>query len=184
MTNFLDKVFKAIDYIMGVMIGLMILFVFLNVVLRAGFRAGLSWSEELSRYLFIFVTYIGAIGAMRDNTHLGMDTVIRRVPKTAIKPVYVINQLLITTIMGILTLGAYKMSIQNINARAAATGIPLWIIYGVGVVTAVCIIIICLVNIYKALAIPGAVEKMILLHESEEDDIVDEATKDELDKEE
>jgi TRAP-type C4-dicarboxylate transport system permease small subunit len=183
MSKFLDKVFMTIEYIMGIMIGLMIAFVFLNVILRTCFNSGLVWSEELSRYLFIFVTYIGAIGAMRDNTHLGMDTVVKHVPKVAMKPVYVLCQLMIIAIMGVLTQGSYKMSIQNIHAKAAATGIPLWIIYGIGVVTAVCISIICITNIFKALTVPNAVEKMILLHESEEDDIVEEATKNRPDRE-
>jgi len=176
MTKFLDKVFKVIDYVMGIMIALMIGFVFLNVVLRTGFNSGLSWSEELSRYLFLFITYIGAIGAMRDNTHLGMDTVIRRVPKAGKKIAYVFSQLMIMAIMLILTNGSFKMSSQNVNARAAATGIPLSIIYEIGMVTGICIAVICIANIVKALTVPGAVEEMVLMHESEEDDIVEEVT--------
>ena len=61
----MDKLFKGIDYLTGILTGLMVLFVFLNVVLRTCFNSGLTWSEELSRYLFVFVTYVGAISAMR-----------------------------------------------------------------------------------------------------------------------
>lgn len=178
MSKYLDKLFKAIDCLMGIMMALMIGFVFLNVVLRSVFNSGLTWSEEVARYLFVFITYIGAIGAMRDNTHLGMDTVIRRLPSKLKKATYIFSQSLILIIMLILTHGAYKMTIQNVNAKAAATGIPLSFIYGVGILTGVCIAINAIVNIYKAVSVPGAVDQMVLMHESEEDDIVNEVTDD------
>ena len=57
MNKVMDKLFKGIDYFTGILTGLMVLFVFLNVVLRTFFNAGLTWSEELARYLFVYVTY-------------------------------------------------------------------------------------------------------------------------------
>jgi TRAP-type transport system small permease protein len=178
MSGILDKFFKGIDYLMGIMAGLMIGFVFLNVVLRVVFNSGIVWSEEIARYLFVFIIYIGAIGATRENTHLGMDTVICRLPHRVKRVIYIVSQSLIFILMIMLTHGSCKMTIQNVNATAAATGIPLSYIYGVGMVTGVCIGIISLANIYKAITVPEAVNKMVLLHESEEDDIVEEITTD------
>ena len=39
----MDKLFKGIDYLTGILTGLMVLFVFLNVVLRTFFNSGLNW---------------------------------------------------------------------------------------------------------------------------------------------
>lgn len=78
MNKAIDKLFVAIDYFTGILTGLMVLFVFLNVVLRTFFSSGLTWSEELARYLFVYVTYIGAISAMRANAHLLFASVQRR----------------------------------------------------------------------------------------------------------
>ncbi|MEG1732678.1 MAG: TRAP transporter small permease subunit, partial [Longicatena sp.] len=75
----LNKLFKWVDYFTGILTGLMVFFVFLNVVLRMIFNSGLTWSEEISRYLFVYVTYIGAISAMHSNGHLGVDTLSSRV---------------------------------------------------------------------------------------------------------
>ena len=88
----MDKLFKGIDYLTGILTGLMVLFVFMNVVLRTCFNSGLTWSEELSRYLFVFVTYVGAISAMRVNGHLGVDTLISRVPRPLQMVMYVVSQ--------------------------------------------------------------------------------------------
>ena len=76
MNRLIDKLFHAIDCFTGILTGLMVLFVFLNVVLRTFFNSGLTWSEELARYLFVYVTYIGAISAMHSNAHLGVDTLL------------------------------------------------------------------------------------------------------------
>ena len=105
----MDKLFKGIDYLTGILTGLMVLFVFMNVVLRTCFNSGLTWSEELSRYLFVFVTYVGAISAMRVNGHLGVDTLISQVPRPLQMVMYVVSQLVIAALMCILVHGSGKM---------------------------------------------------------------------------
>ena len=105
MDKIADKLFKGIDYFTGILTGLMVLFVFLNVVLRTFFNSGLTWSEELARYLFVFVTYIGAISAMRANAHLGVDTLISRMKPQVQMVMYVVSQLIIMALMVILVQG-------------------------------------------------------------------------------
>lgn len=181
MSKILDKVFTGIDYLLGIFMALMVSFVFLNAVLRTVFNSGLVWSEELSRYTFVFITYLGAIGAMRANAHLGMDTVVRRFPGISKVLVYICNQILIMITMLILLYGSYVMTIQNLHSKAAATGIPLGYIYAIGILTSAAIAINNIANIIKVIKNPKAVEKMVLMHESEEDDIVDQAMADNAD---
>lgn len=181
MARYLDKVFKGIDYLLGIFMALMIAFVFLNVVLRALFNSGLVWSEELSRYAFVFITYLGAIGAMRANAHLGMDTVVRKFQGKSKIVVYILSQSLIFATMIILLIGSYTMTIQNVHSKAAATGIPLAFIYAIGILTSAAIGINNISNVIKVIKNPAEVEKMILMHESEEDDIVEKSMSDNLD---
>ncbi len=178
MSNFLDKLFKNVDYLLGMLMALMVGLVFLNVILRAGFNSGLVWSEELARYLFVFITFIGAIGAMRSNSHLGMDIVIRRLPHKGKIVAYFLNQTLILIVMGMLAQGTYTMVVQSVEARAAATGIPLSVLYGIMIVTAVCIGVNCIANIIKVAKDPSKIDELVTLHESEEDDIVEQVNSD------
>lgn len=178
MSKTLDRLFKGIDYVLGAMLALMIAFVFLNVILRVFFNSGLTWSEELARYLFIFITYIGAIGAMRSNSHLGMDSIMGKLPEKIKRYVYIFAQSVIGVIMIMIAHGAYKMTVQSVNARAAATGIPLSIIYAVGIVTGVCILIICISNIMKVIKEPSLVNKMVIIHETDEDELVEQIKND------
>ena len=71
MKNFTEKLFNGIQLLLGTMLAVMIALVFLNVILRFFFNSGLVWSEEVSRYVFVYVIYIGAIVAMKENAHLG-----------------------------------------------------------------------------------------------------------------
>ena len=58
----------------------MVVLVFGNVVLRYAFNSGITVSEELSRWLFVWMTFVGAVVALRDHAHLGMDSVVSRLP--------------------------------------------------------------------------------------------------------
>ena len=58
----------------------MVVLVFGNVVLRYVFNSGITISEELSRWLMVWLTFLGAIVALREHSHLGVDTLVRALP--------------------------------------------------------------------------------------------------------
>ena len=175
MNKFMDKLFKGIDYFTGILTGLMVVFVFLNVVLRTFFNSGLTWSEELSRYLFVYVTYIGAISAMRANGHLGVDTLISRMKPQVQMVMYVVSQSLIAVIMGIQIHGSYKMVIQNTASKTAALGIPYSVLYFAGIITGVSIAILAIANIAHAVTHPSEISEIVTMSTSDDDDVAAEA---------
>ena len=61
-------------------LAVMVVLVFGNVVLRYGFNSGIAVSEELSRWLFVCLTFLGAIVALREHAHLGVDSLVERLP--------------------------------------------------------------------------------------------------------
>lgn len=176
MKAFMDRLFKLVDYFTGILTGLMIIFVFLNVVLRTLFNTGLTWSEELSRYLFVYVTYIGAVSAMYSNAHIGVDTLISRVPAKVQMLFYVTSQLIIAGLMGILIHGTTKMVSHNMAAKTAALGIPYPVLYSAGFITGIGIAMIAIGNIVYALTHPEEISSIVTTH-TEDDEIIAEATK-------
>ena len=169
MDKIADKLFKGIDYFTGILTGLMVLFVFLNVVLRTFFNSGLTWSEELARYLFVFVTYIGAISAM------GVDTLISRMKPQVQMVMYVVSQLIIMALMVILVQGSLKMVAQNTQSRTAALGIPYAFLYAVGILTGVAIAIMAILNIVHALKNPSKISEIVTMSTSDDDEIASDA---------
>src|SRR5690606_7768513 len=61
MSRLTTAAFKLVELVLVLLMAGMALMVFLNVVLRYGFNSGLTWSEELSRYFFVWLTFIGAV---------------------------------------------------------------------------------------------------------------------------
>ena len=179
----MDKLFKGIDYLTGILTGLMVLFVFMNVVLRTCFNSGLTWSEELSRYLFVFVTYVGAISAMRVNGHLGVDTLISRVPRPLQMVMYVVSQLVIAALMCILVHGSGKMVLQNTESRTAALGISYALLYSVGIITGVSIAAMAVANIVYAVSHPSEISSIVSMT-TDEDEIMAETGSEDLSDEE
>ena len=76
----IDHVCRLFSFLMVVSLALMVVMVFGNVVLRYGFNSGITVSEELSRWLFVWMTFLGAIVALRNHGHLGSDTLVSRLP--------------------------------------------------------------------------------------------------------
>lgn len=179
----MDKLFKGIDYLTGILTGLMVLFVFMNVVLRTCFNSGLTWSEELSRYLFVFVTYVGAISAMRVNGHLGVDTLISRVPRPLQMVMYVVSQLVIAALMCILVHGSGKMVLQNTESRTAALGISYALLYSVGIITGVSIAAMAVANIVYAVTHPSEISSIVSMTTDEDEIMAETGSEDLSDKE-
>ena len=71
--------------------------------------------------------------------------------------------------MGILFKGSLAMVIQSHSAKAAATGLPLSIVYGIGLITGGAIILIALLNIIDVIRNPQSIHKSVLMSETEQE---------------
>jgi TRAP-type C4-dicarboxylate transport system permease small subunit len=90
---------KAIDYITIVLLVVLTYVCFHQVVARYVFSSPPSWTEEVSRYLFIWVTFLGAAIAFRTSAHLGLDFFVERFPvKLRRTSIIVINLILIAAL--------------------------------------------------------------------------------------
>ena len=94
-SRFLNVYCRVIDVLIAVALAIMVVLVFGNVVLRYGFNSGITMSEELSRWLFVWVTFLGAIVAMKEGSHLGSDTLVSKLSVTGQKVCLVLSHILI-----------------------------------------------------------------------------------------
>ena len=74
MERILDLYCAFLKGVIALCLAVMVVLVFGNVVLRYGFNSGIAISEELSRWLLVWLTFLGAIVAVREHSHLGVDT--------------------------------------------------------------------------------------------------------------
>ena len=178
MTRIVDFYFHALKAMVVFFIGSMVVLVLGNVILRYGFNSGITVSEELSRWAFVWLTFTGAIIAMREHTHLGMDTVVSKLPVLGKKICYVLSHLIMIACVLLFMSGAYDQTIINLGVEAPASGLSSGFFYGVGLFFGVPALLILFYDLYMMLSGQLKDEELVRIRESEEE--LDEAKLEEL----
>lgn len=173
----MQKIILMIDKLLNVLMALCLAFmsilVFGNVVLRYVFHSGITWSEEMSRFLFIWMVFLGAIGALKDNDHLGVDVLLKKLPSGVKRVIFILSNAIVLYVLWLVLDGSWKVTMTNMHSTAPATGLPLACVYGIGVVMSIGMGLIILFNIYRVLFQIDAVEELTRMKESE-DEIMEE----------
>ena len=61
------------EYFVVATMALMTLLVFVQVIMRYVFSSSLSWSEELARFIFLWVSWVGASYAVKERAHFRVE---------------------------------------------------------------------------------------------------------------
>ena len=129
-----DLFFKAVDGLLATMLVCMLVMVLGNVILRYGFGTGITVSEELSRTLFVWITFVGAVVATREGTHLGVDSMVAHLPPTAKLACACLSELIVLACCVLIFWGTWRQHEVNATTASLLTGMPLIWTYGVGYV--------------------------------------------------
>jgi TRAP-type C4-dicarboxylate transport system permease small subunit len=133
MARFLDGYCRLLEALMALALAIMVVLVFGNVVLRYAFDSGITVSEEVSRWLFVWLTFLGAVVAMKEHGHLGTDMLVGRLGTTGKKVCLVASQLLMIYVTWLLVSGSFAQARINFDVEAPVTGASVAIFYASGV---------------------------------------------------
>lgn len=161
--------FKLAELLLVTMLSAMVIMVFGNVVLRYGFNSGIISSEELSRFLFIWITFLGAIIAMRENAHLGLDTLVRVLPHGGKKACFALSNLLMLACCVLMFYGTWKQHQINATTLSPVTETPMSWVYGVGYVASVAMGLLIAGKLVQLARGKLSDNDLIQVHDSEED---------------
>jgi len=167
--KFLDLYCKLLGKVIAILLALMVVLVFTNVVLRYGFNSGIPVSEEVSRWMFVWLTFFGAIIAVREHAHLGTDFLVGRLPVSGKKICLFIGYVLMIYMCYLMFQGALAQTKINWTTEAPATGWSQAWFYGTGMVFAVSAGLMLLLDLYKLLTGQIADADLISIKESEEE---------------
>lgn len=147
--RFLFEIFCAVIFL-G-MIGL----VTYNAFLRYAFRSSFPPSEEWARFLFIYVTFFGAIEAFYHHRHIAVDLVTDKLHGMPRKIVDVIALLCSMAAMLLLLIGGIEYVNQTIDTYSVSTNINMSIINSSLPICAGVALIIFLKDLWKLLKTPA-----------------------------
>src|SRR4051794_36869919 len=151
MERVLDLYCGFLKGVIALCLAVMVVLVFGNVVLRYGFNSGITVSEELSRWMFVWMTFLGAIVAMRRHAHLGTDTLIARLPPAGKKLCFVASHLLMLFMCVLMGMGAWQQTVINRETTSAVMQASMAWFYVSGLVFAVLAGVILLHELVKLL---------------------------------
>ncbi len=168
MTRFFDVTCKAIEYLIAAFMAGMVVLVFGNDTLRYGFNSGITLSEELSRWLFVWMTFLGAIVALRSHEHLGTDMLVGRLGPKGKKICMGISQLLMLFVCWLLLKGAYQQAVINWTSTSAVMEVSLSWLYFPGIIFAVLGGLLIALDFFKLITGQKNSENMTMFQESED----------------
>ena len=83
--NFYNKIE---EYLLVYSLVFNVILVFSQVIMRSIFNLSLSWSEELSRYIFIWQIWLGTSIAIKEDKHINVELIYQIVKSKKAKKLY------------------------------------------------------------------------------------------------
>jgi TRAP-type C4-dicarboxylate transport system permease small subunit len=165
LTALADALTRALEMVMVVCLAVMLVMVFGNVVLRLFFNTGIDLSEEIPRFAFVWMTFLGAIVGMRKRAHLGVDMLVQALPVLGRKVCWGISQAVMLVCCLYIVYGTWlQHEIIQGNASPVAQISMLWV-FGVSYLTGTAIALICASNLLRLFAGTVGEDELIDVHE-------------------
>lgn len=168
MDRTIQSLSRLLEYLIAGALALMVVLVFGNVVMRYAFNSGITVSEEVSRWLFIWGTFLGALVALRERAHLGVDMLVGRLPPAGRKACMLVTHVLMLVILGMLFKGALDQSRINWDVAAPTTGWSMAIVHLAAVVFAAVASLILANDLVRFLRGQMPDAELVMVQESEE----------------
>lgn len=134
MTRLVNGYFSLLRLLSVAGLVIMVVLVFGNVVLRYGFNLGITVSEEMSRWAFVWLTFLGAIVVLKEHGHMGVDLALKKMPAWGERLSRVVSQLLMLACSLLFFWGSWQQALINWNTPSPVTGLSMAWFYGVGIV--------------------------------------------------
>lgn len=133
MRRLVDGYFTLLKVLAVICLVTMVVLVFGNVVLRYAFNESILISEEISRWAFVWLTFIGAVVLLRERGHMSVDLALRVLPGWGERGCLILSQLLMLACSGLFFWGSWQQGQINWNVPSPVAGWSMGFFYGAGV---------------------------------------------------
>ena len=120
---------RLLDALVGAMILVMAVAIIWQVFARYALDAAPGWSEELSRYLMMWVTLLGGAAVLRSGGHIAVTALLDWLPQRAHPAVLVLRDLAMLAALAVLLWFGWRYAELNAVQESAALEIRKSIIY-------------------------------------------------------
>lgn len=146
MLDVLDRLFRGL---LATLMGLLVLSVSWQILSRYLLAEPSSWTEELARFLLVWIGVLGASYAYREKMHLGIDLLSQRLHGVrAVLLELVVNLVVMVFAVAVMIVGGYRLVAMTweLNQISPALGIPMAWVYAVVPLSGLLIVLYALEN--------------------------------------
>ena len=128
-----ERIDKILGNFLALLMGIMTLDVLWGVFTRYAMGSQASWTEELARFLLIWIGILGAAYAAGKNMHLSIDLLMPKLQEKGKKQLYrIISLLIIAFAFTVMVIGGIRLIYitQVLGQLSPALRIPMAVVYG------------------------------------------------------
>lgn len=131
MFKFEELLYKFLSYVCGFLILAMTLLIFWQVFCRYVMNNSLTWSEELGRYIFVWITFIGTPVALKHGSHVAIDLLLQKVHGKVHTLILAVNYLIMAIIGILICYSGIKLFSVGIGQISSAMQLPMQYVYSI-----------------------------------------------------
>jgi TRAP-type C4-dicarboxylate transport system permease small subunit len=166
----------AAEWAIGGALAIMSALVFANAAGRYLLNQGFASSEEIARLAFVWLVFLGAVVGVRERAHIGMDMLVRAMPRRAQAACLVVCNLLILYALWLFIDGSWRQTVIGMGSRTPVTGIPLASFAAAGLVAGIAMAVLFAVDLWRALSGRVADADLVQVRESADEAVHGQAT--------
>lgn len=125
LTKIDDLLAKGEAWVLITLLAVMTAIVFLQVVYRYVLAEPLYWSEELARYLFVWLSILGAALGLRKRGHFGLDFFHRMLPQKGRRLLHLLIHLLMGSVILVVLIQGVTLVQATVLQKSPAMGISM-----------------------------------------------------------
>lgn len=180
MQKFIDLTYRALEALLVALLAGMVALVFANAVARYLFDYSIHIADELPRFMFVWLTFVGAAVAHRQSLHLGMKFVITSFPKSAWPALMGLSEVLILGCCLLLIWGGVLTWQVNASVTSPILGVSLVYVHGIAVFSALLMALSSTARLVRLARGEMTEHELAIFAETEDDQVIAE-TKGRLD---
>lgn len=116
-------------YLIIVIVAVIAAILIAAVIYRYGLNSAISWAEEASKYLMVWLTFLGTPIALRNFAHINIDLIYKVIPPILQQLFYLIVSLIILTTMTIVFLKGLSFAEMGARQVASSFNLSMWYMY-------------------------------------------------------
>jgi TRAP-type transport system small permease protein len=147
---------RGLEYLCATLLIVIVLVVFANVIGRYFLHAPLRWSDEVAQYMFLWLSYLGALAALIRGRHYSVPNLVQmlpRIPRTVVKT---LSDLIVLVILLVLVWFGWQL-VDRLSFQTSLTlGVPVYYAYiALPLTAALMAVVVCFQTINRLRGVPS-----------------------------